>query len=141
MALDQRLPHAFPASWLAKSLNAYVVFERSIDGGWHNLSGTSDCRNSLLEQVAWVFKEKKNSPLTINNYLLKCNGVTIIYIQYTYIEKVSLFVVFERQTNEVSGWCTLPILHNYLESGFCWKFLFLFSCLRYGHRDSSLFEP
>ena len=29
---------------------------------------------------------------------------------------VSHFVVFERQTNEVSGWCSLSMLLNFLES-------------------------
>ena len=32
------------------------------------------------------------------------------------MEIVSLFVVFERQTNEVSGWCSLFILLNFSES-------------------------
>ena len=54
--------------------------------GDDNLSETSDGRGGSLEQFAWVLasKDKKNSPLTINNYLLKYNSVTIIYI-YIYI--------------------------------------------------------
>ena len=35
------------------------------------------CWNKL--PACWQLKDKKNSPLTINNYLLKHNGVTIIY--------------------------------------------------------------
>ena len=35
--------------------------------------------------VCWELKDKKNSPLTIDNYLLKHNGVTILYTIYIYI--------------------------------------------------------
>ena len=70
------------------------------------------CWNKL--PMCWQLKDKKNSQLTIDNYLLKHNGVTIISTIYIYIcvcvEIVSLFVVFERQTNEVSGWCSLSML-------------------------------
>ena len=50
--------------------------------------------------LGWQLKDKKNL-LTINNYLSKHNGVTIIYTIYIYMELL-LFVLFERQTNEVS---------------------------------------
>ena len=74
VALVPLLQHAFPGSWLIKPLCAHIVFERSIDGGGcHNLSETScDDRGGSLEQVACVLatqRQKKNSPLTINNYL------------------------------------------------------------------------
>ena len=36
------------------------------------------CWKKLL--VCWQLKDKKNSPLIINNYLLRLNDVTIIYI-------------------------------------------------------------
>ena len=58
----------------------------------------------------------KNTPLTINNYLLKYNDVTVIHTIYTYMEVVVLLVVFERQTNEVSGWCSLSMLINFSAS-------------------------
>ena len=67
---------------------------------WNNLSGCLQLKN------------KKNCLLTIDNYLLKHNGITIkyemhIYI-YIYIYGIMLFfVVFERQTNEVSRWYNL----------------------------------
>ena len=47
-ALVPWLPHAFPASLFINLLCAHVVFERSTDGGWHILSGTSsDGRGDL----------------------------------------------------------------------------------------------
>ena len=52
---------------------------------------TSDgvvCWNKL--HVCWRFKDWKNSQLTINNYLLKHNGVTMIYTIYISREKLSL---------------------------------------------------
>ena len=48
----------------------------------------------------------------------------------------SLFVVFERQANKVSGWCSLSMLLNFRRVRlllerlyFLLRFLFLFSCL------------
>ena len=64
----------------------------------------------------WQLKDKKNSLLTINNYLLKPSSVTIIYTIYIYMKIVSLFVVFEWQTNEVYGWCSLSMLLYFSES-------------------------
>ena len=60
----------------------------------------------------WQLKDNKNSSLTIN-YLLKCNGVTIIYTIYM---EIVTFVVIERQTIEVFGLCNLSILLNFSES-------------------------
>ena len=79
----------------------------------------------------WKFKNKKNTPLTINNYLLKHDGVTTIYI-YIYIYMYYLFLLYLRvqlfYVTQFSG-----------ERGFSsLKLLFLFFCLRYGHRISSL---
>ena len=61
------------------------------------------------------------------------------------MEIVSVFVVFERQTNEVSGWCSLCILLNFSEgetfageASVLGEVSFL---LRYGHRISSLSNP
>ena len=49
VALVPWLPHVFPGSDLSIP-SAHVVFERSSDGGWDNLSGTiSDGRGGLLE--------------------------------------------------------------------------------------------
>ena len=78
------LPHAVPGSWLINSLCAHAVFERSTDGGWHNLSRTSsDCLCGSLEQVCLgVGNSKTRKTITINNYLLKHNGVTMIYTIY-----------------------------------------------------------
>ena len=39
------------------------------------------CKNKL--PVCWQLKDKENSPLTVNNYILKHNCVTIIYTIYT----------------------------------------------------------
>ena len=53
MILAPWLPHAFPGSLFINSPSAHAVFERSTDGGWHNLSETSsDSRGDSLEQVA-----------------------------------------------------------------------------------------
>ena len=80
MALVLWLPFAFPGSWFINSFWAHVVFERSTDGGWHSLSGTSDGWSGSLEQVAKVLASQRLENLTINNYSLKHNGVTIIII-------------------------------------------------------------
>ena len=76
-ALVSWLPQVFLISCFIDSLCAHVVFERSTEGGWRNLSGISDGWDCSLEQVAC--KDKKKFPLTINNYLLKHNDVIIIY--------------------------------------------------------------
>ena len=108
--------NAFPGS-------SEVVFERSSYREWHNISGTADGRGDSLEQFALVLanqKQKKNSSLTIKNYLLKHNGVKIISLFLSLSLSISLslslyiymniyidrereremvaFVVFERQT-------------------------------------------
>ena len=72
------------------------------------------CWNKL--SVYWQRNDMKNSPLTISNYLVKHNGVTMIYTIYKYTEIVPLFFVFERQANEVSGWCSLSMLLSFSES-------------------------
>ena len=81
-------------------------------------------------------KDKKNFPLTINNYLLKRNGVAIIYTICIFKEIVSLSVVFERQTNRISGDWSFSILLNFSESEaltrevLVHEEIFLLSCLR-----------
>ena len=40
----------------------------------------------LLTAGCWLLKDKKNFPLAINNYLLKSDGVTIIYTKNIYEE-------------------------------------------------------
>ena len=80
--------HAFPVSCFINSFCAHIVFERPTKGGWHNLSGTtSDSQEDRLEEVAKVLatQRQENSLLTINNYSLKHNGLTIIYIYGNYI--------------------------------------------------------
>ena len=69
---------------------------------WNKLSGF------------WQLKDEKNSPLTINNYLLKYSGVTMIFT--ICMEIVSLFVEFKRQTNEVFGWCSFSMSLIFFES-------------------------
>ena len=49
--------------------------------------------NKLL--VCYQFKNKKNSPLTINNYLLKHNGVTIYIYIYLYGKCVAFCFIWE----------------------------------------------
>ena len=101
--------------------------------GDDNLSGTySDSQSSSLEQVACEsqLKDKKNSRLTINNYLLKHKGITIIRTIYIWMETVSLFVLFKRSANEIFGWCRLSMLIFWrVRLLFLERFLFLFSCL------------
>ena len=74
-------PHEFPGSLFINCRRAHVVFERFTDKEWRILLGTSDGLDNSLEQVAWVpatqREEKKNSLVTIKNYLLKHIGVTI----------------------------------------------------------------
>ena len=48
------------------------------------------CWNKLLG--CWQLKDKKNSPLSINNYLLKHNVVTMIHTIYIYI-----YIYIERE--------------------------------------------
>ena len=70
-------------------LCAHVVFEIITDGGWHNLSRTSDGLGGLFEQIAGVLaiQTQEKSPLTINTYLLKHNSVTIMDADKEYREK------------------------------------------------------
>ena len=49
----------------------------------------------------------------------------MIYAIYVYVEIVSLFAEFEKQTNEVSGWYNLSMSLNFLESmAFAWRAFF-----------------
>ena len=81
MALSPWLLHAFVGSLFIKPLCAHVVLERSIDGGWHYLglltAGVVRW-DKLLE--FWQLKDQKTSLLTMIFYLLKHNGVTVIYV-------------------------------------------------------------
>ena len=53
-------------------------------------------------------------------YILLSHHCVYIYI-YIYMEIVA-FVLFERQTNGVSGWCSLSMLLNFFgDEGFCWR--------------------
>ena len=64
MALVPWLPHTFPGSWFIK----HIVFERSIDGGWHIVYGTpSDSRSGLLEEFAWVLATQRQEKISVNN--------------------------------------------------------------------------
>ena len=127
VALVPWLPHKFPVGWFINSFFTHVVFGISTNGRWHNLSGTSsDGWDGLLEQVAFVLATQRQEKLFVNNLkkcFLKLNSVTIIYM-----EIVSLFVVFERQANEVCGaFNTFP---DFFEQTFkivvdTWKFSML----------------
>ena len=98
-------------------------------------------------------KDKKNSPLKINNYIVKQNGATIIYTIYIYRErergreKLSpLLCLRGRQLRYLAGavfFLSYSIFRRVrLERLlFLERFLFLFSCLWYGHRISSLIKP
>ena len=92
VALVPCLPHEFSGNLFTNSFRAYIVFERSTDGEWHNPSGTSsDGQGGLLEQVAWVLAtQKQKKRLSTINYLLKCISITIIYPIYLR-EKFSLY--------------------------------------------------
>ena len=61
------LPHAFLAGWFINSFSAHAVFERSIEGGQHTLSGTSsDGQSGWLEQVAQVLAAQSQEKLSVN---------------------------------------------------------------------------
>ena len=71
-------------------------------------------------------KKKKNVLLTINNYLLKQNGVTIIYpiiynISKIFIERNCRFCRIWETEIVVFGWRSFSILFNFSERGFCWR--------------------
>ena len=102
MALILWLRNAFLASWLINSFCAHVVFESSTDGGWHNVSVTSDGWGWF---IGWFI----TSPLTINNYLLKHNGVKIMYSIYLYGNWVIFCCIWETE-NKVSGLYSLSML-------------------------------
>ena len=147
MALVPWLPHAFPASWFINCLCAHVVFKKIHRWGndtiYSKLLLTAEvvCWNKLPR--CWWLKDMKNYPLTINYYLLKHNGgILYIYI-YIYIYILSLFVIFERQTNEVSGWWSSILLNISEGEAFVGEALVLgniSSCLWYRHRISSLLK-
>ena len=61
-------PRAFPACWFINSHYVHVMFERSTDSGWQNLSGTSPgCLGGLLEQIAWVMATQRQEKNNVNN--------------------------------------------------------------------------
>ena len=118
MALATWLPHAFPGSLFINPLGAHIAFESSTEGDDAIyleillLVGTIYW-NKLFR--CWQIKDKNYSLLTINNYLLKHNGVTIIYTIYL-SRKIVTFVVFERQIIKVFGWSSFSILLNFSKS-------------------------
>ena len=79
VALFLWLPHAFLANWFINSFCSHIVFERSTGERWRNLYRTSSDSWNKLPGYSQL-KDKKNSLLRINNYLLKHKSVTIIYI-------------------------------------------------------------
>ena len=75
------LPNTFPDCLFINPFCAHVVFERSTDWEWHELSGTSSAsRSNLLSKLprCLQLKYKKNLPSTIINLLLELIGVTVI---------------------------------------------------------------
>ena len=78
-----------------------------------------------MEQVAWVLvtQRQEKPPANTYNYFLKHNNVTIYIYMYIYIyiyiyiyENCDALVVFEWQTIEVHGWCSLFMVLNFSES-------------------------
>ena len=97
-------------------------------GKWDNLFGTSDDCSVLWNKLpmCWRLKDKKNSLVIINNYLLKHNGVkTIAYIYiyiYIYMKIALLFCCIW----EVDKWGIWRVQSFYVtrffeEWGFCWR--------------------
>ena len=69
VALASWLTYAFPGSLFINLLCAHIVFERSPDEGWHNLSATPyDSQDGLLEQAARVLATPKQEEISINNW-------------------------------------------------------------------------
>ena len=67
----------------------------------------------VSQRSAGVLATQRGEKFFVNNYSLTHNGAT---------KKTGLlFVVFERQTNEVSGWCGLSVLLSFSKSEFCWR--------------------
>ena len=84
---------------------------------WNKLSGY------------WQLKDKKNSRVTINDYLLQHSGVTIIYI-YIYINCCFLLYLKNRKLRW-SGWWNLSQLfgeRGFYRRGFSsWRYFFSYS--------------
>ena len=74
----------------------------------------SDSQGDSLEQGALVLATQRKK-LYVNNYILKHKGITIIYSKYLSREIVA-FVVFDRETIDVFGWCSFSILFIFSES-------------------------
>ena len=102
-------------------------------------------------------KRRKSSSLTINNYLLKHHGGTIVCTIYIYIyrerergrERIYLEIVLyfrDIKMRYLAG-AEFLLLNFSVSEAFASKvlvlgeILFLFSCLRYGYRISSPFYP
>ena len=70
----------------------------------------------------WQLIDKKNSPLAINNYLLKHNGVTIIYI-YVYIcgNCIAFCCIWEADKWGIRLVRSFYITQFFGEWGFCWR--------------------
>ena len=81
------LSYAFPANWFINSFCACVACERFT---------SFDSCGGLLDQVACVLtiQRQENLLLTINNYLLKLNGVTIYIYTYIYIYYVTFYCIW-----------------------------------------------
>ena len=61
-------PREFPGSLIINLLRAHVVFEKSTDGEWHNLFGTSsDGGGDSLDQVVWLLATQRQEELAFNN--------------------------------------------------------------------------
>ena len=78
--------------------------ERSTHRVWHTLSETSYNLGDSLEQIVWVFVTQRQEKLsvTINNYLLKHNSVTIIYTIYTIYIYIYIYIYIGRERERLS---------------------------------------
>ena len=96
----------------------------------------------------WQLKDKK-STLSINNYLLKHNGIYTYLSIYIY-GNYHFCCIWETDIWGVWLVQVFYLTQFFREWGFCWrgfrrnfleKFLFLFSCFWYEHQISSLIWP
>ena len=74
----------------------------------------------MVGVVLWLLatQRQEKSPLTINNYLLKHNGITIIYAIYLW--KLCRFLLYLR--NRQIWYLLGATFHSFLgEWGFCWR--------------------
>ena len=102
----------------------HIVFERSTNEGWRNLSGTSSDSWGLFIGTRCLsvgYSKTRKTLLTINNFLLKHNGATIRYTIYIHGNCVIFCCIWEADKWGIWLVQSFYVTQFFGEWGFWWR--------------------